>query len=388
MTNPMMIVLIALSTISIIVAVIVLLKRPVGGSDLSTPLQNLTQAIQQGQSQTAVMAEKLSRLEPVSEAITGLQVELRGVCERVSKVETNQNQVQQSVAALGHGVTQTGTVAQALVDATGAMREDLSRAKSDLTELHTHARARQELETRTAESIRRLESIIAGTQSKGSAGENIVEMVFSKLPLEWQARDFRVGDKAVEFGLRLPNNLVLPIDSKWAATNLIEQFVACDDPAEQLRLKGQIESAVLTRTKEVRKYIDPNVTVNFAIATVPDAIYDLCCGIQVEAFQLNVVLVSYSMLVPYLLMVFQTMLKTAQSIDMQKLDMCIQSAQDSVKSLQDELEGRFSRALTMLVNSRDDMGVHLSKASRALTTVQLCAAAPTVAALPDAALEQ
>ncbi|HPP73584.1 MAG TPA: DNA recombination protein RmuC, partial [Armatimonadota bacterium] len=277
---------------------------------------------------------------------------------------------------------ETGSITKAIVDATAAIREELSRAKNDLSEIQAHTQARQALEQQTAESIKRLEAIIAGTQTKGAAGENIVEVVFAKLPAEWQVRDMRVGDKAVEFGLRLPNNLILPIDSKWAATHLLEQFVSATDPSEQQKLKSQIESAVLNRTKEVRKYIDPNITVNFAIATVPDAIYDLCCGIQAEVFENNVVLVSYSMLVPYLLLVFQTVLRSTQTIDLHRLDAYLENVQASIKSVRDELDGRFARAITMLNNSRDVMALHLSKASNGLTSIQVTTSTST-AALPE-----
>jgi DNA recombination protein RmuC len=352
-------VLILLVVILLFAVMALLFRRPQGGTDLSAPLENLAQAIQQEQTQSAVLAEKLTHLEPVSQSVSSIQIELRGLSERVSKVERNQNQVSQNIFTLGTG-----------------MHTELSRAKEDLTRLQTYAKARRAVEQQTADSIRRLEAIIAGTQTKGTAGENILEVVFARLPVDWQVRNFRVGDRAVEFGLRLPNNLILPIDSKWAATHLLEQFMACDAPAEQQKLKAQIERVVLGKAKEVRKYIDPNVTVNFAVAAVPDAIYDLCSGIQIDAFRLNVVLVSYSMFVPYLLLVFQTILKTAQNIDLQKLDMYLQNAQDGIEALQKELEGRFSRAITMLNNSRNDMSVHLSKISSGLTSLQIGASPP------------
>ena len=358
------------------VVLMAFLRRP--AADLSTPLQNLTQAVQQAQTQTAVLAERLVRLEPVAQIAGDMQVELRGLSERVSQVDQNQSQANQGIVNLGTGLTEAGAVTKTLIDTASAIREELSRAKNDLTELQTHARARQELELRTAESIRRLEAIIAGTQTKGAAGENILEIVFAKLPADWQVRNFRVGDKAVEFGLRLPNNLVLPIDSKWAATNLLEQFAASDEPNERQRLKNQIEVAVLDRAKEVRKYLDPNLTVNFGVAAVPDAIYELCGSIQADVFQLNVVLVSYSMFVPYLLLVFQTVLKASHNVDLQKLDACLQSAHGSIAALQEELEGRFSRALTMLSNSRNDMSVHLSKVMSGLTSLQISAGAADV----------
>ena len=373
-----------LVVIMLAVVIIMIFRRPQGNADLSTPLQNLTQAIQQNQANTAVLAEKLARLEPMTQTMSNVQIELRGISERVLNVEQNQSQLGQSMVELGTGLTQTGTAAKILVDTTKAIQDEISRAKNDLTELQTNVKARQELEKRTAESIRRLEAIIAGTQTKGAAGENILEVVFSKLPPDWQVRNFRVGDKAVEFGLRLPNNLVLPIDSKWAATNLLEEFMNCDDPSEQQKLKARIEDAVLSRAKEVKKYIDPNVTVNFGVAAVPDAIYDLCSSIQADVFQLNVVLVSYSMFVPYLLLVFQTILKTSQSVDLQKLDPFLQSADDSIKALQQELEGRFSRAITMLSNSRDDLGIHLSKLRSGLTSLKISSyQQPNVATLGD-----
>ncbi|MEN6521778.1 MAG: DNA recombination protein RmuC [Armatimonadota bacterium] len=366
-----------------LVIIIILLRRPQVAADVSVPLQQLTQAVRETQSQTAVLAEKLSQLEPVSQAVNSVNVELRGLSERISKVEQNQNQASQSIHAIGNGLTETGTITKAIVDTAASIREELARAKNDLTELQTHTKARQALEQQTADSIRRLEAVIAGTQSKGAAGENIVEVVFSKLPAEWQVRNMRVGDKAVEFGLRLPNNLILPIDSKWAATSLLEQFAASEDPSEQQKLKGQIESAVLGRAKEVRKYIDPNFTVDFAIATVPDAIYDLCCGIQADAFEQDVVLVSYSMLIPYLLLVFHMVLRTNRSIDLQKLESYLKSTETSIKTIQIELEGRFSKALTMLGNSRDDMALQLSKAGAGLTSLRMNASAVLPASEAD-----
>jgi len=264
-----------------------------------------------------------------------------------------------------------------------SMPQAVGNIQQAVAAVRAHQQAREEFERQTAESIRRLDRVIAGTQTKGAAGENILETVFAKLPTEWQVRNFRVGDKAVEFGLRLPNDLVLPIDSKWPATNLLEQFAACDDPNERQKLKTEIEKVVFAKAREVKKYIDPNVTVNFSVAAVPDAVYELCSGIRADVFQLNVVLIGYSMFVPYLLLVFQTMLKTSQSIDLQGLDAYLQSADESMKALQGELEGRFSRAITMLSNARSDMSGHLSKLSGGLTSLRLSAAPPTGAELQE-----
>jgi DNA recombination protein RmuC len=203
------------------------------------------------------------------------------------------------------------------------------------------------------------------------AGENILELMFSKLPAEWQMRNFTVGNKTVEFGLRLPNNRILPIDSKWAATHLLEQFISCQDLNEQIVLKGKIEKAVLEKAKEVQKYIDTNLTVNFGVAVIPDAIYELCCGIHCDAFKSKVVLVSYSMFIPYLLLVIESAHKDSQTIDEAKLRDYLQTAQSSIESLQREIEKRFSIALTMLDNSRTEIRGQLSKMSSGITGLKI-----------------
>ncbi len=249
----------------------------------------------------------------------------------------------------------------------------INEVKDGLTKLHSYVEARQDIEQQTMESIRRLETVIAGTHSKGVAGENILEVVFAKLPPDWQLRNFRVGGKVVEFALRLPNNLVLPIDSKWTATTTLERFAATDDIAEKQQLKKEIEKQVLSKAEEVRKYIDPNLTTTFGIAVVPDAVYDLCAGVHADVFRLNVVLISYSLFIPYLLLVFQTILKSLQTIDMHKLQAYLQDVQENLDALQSELDGRFDRALTMLNNSRSEMGAHLSRVKGGLTSLQISA---------------
>ena len=298
-------------------------------------------------------------------------LELRALGERVLSLEEGQHRVQGGIAAIDRNLAQTDVVARSLVEAAGAIRQELAHAKSDLVSLQAQAKARQDLELEVAASIRRLEAVLAGTQSRGAAGENILETVFGKLPPDWQARNFRVGNRVVEFALRLPNNLVLPIDSKWPATDLLQRFAECEDSDERRRLKGQIESVVLAKAQEVRKYLDPSATVNFGVAAVPDAVYDLCYGIQADLFQMSVVLVSYSMFVPYLLLVFQTALRTSHDLDAERVLNYVSSAQESARQLQEELEGRFARALAMLGNSRSDMALHLSRISSGLASLQM-----------------
>ena len=74
---------------------------------------------------------------------------------------------------LAGSMAQSSAHSTGLVEAAAAMRERLA-------ELHAWVRARDQMDRSTFESIRRLETVIAGTQSKGAAAENIVEAVFGK----------------------------------------------------------------------------------------------------------------------------------------------------------------------------------------------------------------
>jgi DNA recombination protein RmuC len=85
----------------------------------------------------------------------------------------------------------------------------------------------------------------------------------------------------------------------------------------------------------------------------------------------NVVLLSYSMFVPYLLLTIETVLKSCQDIDLHKLASYLDAAKQSLDALQAELEGRLSRGITMLGNSRDEMRVMLGRLGTGLTALQI-----------------
>ena len=251
------------------------------------------------------------------------------------------------------------------------LTQHVTTIRAGLAQLQAYLQARQDLENETHQALHRLERVLAGTQARGAAGEELLDLIFSQLPPSWQVRNYRVENKVVEFGLMLPNGLILPIDHKWAAVPLLEQFLAAkaDDHALRKRLKAQIEATVWERAREVTRYLDPDITVGFALAVVPDAVYDLCRGIQVALMASQVALISHSLLLPYLLLVIETALRTSQTPDLQRLAAYVHSSQQSIRALQEELEGRFARALTMLENSRSRLAGELSKVQAELMSL-------------------
>jgi DNA recombination protein RmuC len=108
---------------------------------------------------------------------------------------------------------------------------------------------------------------------------------------------------------------------------------------------------------------------------VPDAVFDLCAAVRVEIMEMGVVLLSYSLFIPYLLLVYQTTLSTSHDLDLQRIGAYLQRTQESLIALQAELEGRLSKGITMVENSRDEMRLMASRAALGLTSVQLSSGA-------------
>src|SRR5258705_9544571 len=121
------------------------------------------------------------------------------------------------------------------------LREGLSQTQSVVEGLRSALSARQPVEEEARASLRRLESVIAGSSTRGAAGENILEEALRHLPPEMLQRNMWVGGKVVELALRLPGGKLLPIDSKWVSSEALEmQAEPCLDPVRRTNLDGQV----------------------------------------------------------------------------------------------------------------------------------------------------
>ncbi|MCD4671311.1 MAG: hypothetical protein K8R77_01495 [Anaerolineaceae bacterium] len=126
----------------------------------------LVNAVQQEQTRLATLNARVANLEPLNGTVQAMQVETRAVAERISMVEQGQQTVHRGVGSLAthsaSALTELKTLTGSLTEATACMRAELEQTKNDLTALRS------------------------STHSKGAAGENILEMVFAKLPPAWQ----------------------------------------------------------------------------------------------------------------------------------------------------------------------------------------------------------
>src|SRR2546425_2431358 len=245
---------------------------------------------------------------------------------------------------------QSGTQNQELQGA--ELRERLSQTQSAVEGLRSTVSARQSIEEEARASLKRRESVIAGSSSRGAAGEHILEEALRHLPPEMLQRNVWVGGKVVELALRLPGGKLLPMDSKWVSSVALEQLAAPGlDANRRAQLMGQVEREVERRVREVSQYIDPATTAPFALAVIPDAAYDVCRGAIVNAHSRHVMVVGYAMALPYLLTLYQLHLQFARSVDMEKLQSALIDIERQVDVLEGILENKVQRSLTVLQNA-------------------------------------
>lgn len=222
----------------------------------------------------------------------------------------------------------------------------------------------------TKSSIQKLEQLFLGSKTKGEAGENILEYSFSNLPAEWRVNNFKVNGKNVEFGLKLNNGLILPIDAKFPATRQIEELLDTQDAKRRQELKQEIEKAVYSKALEVSKYIEPNITTPFGVAAIPDSAFEITSKIHAELLKDKITVISYSMFVPYLLLVLNTYSQSTQQIDLSKLQSCLDTVTKNVDKIQNEIDGRYAKGITMLTNAKDEVRASGTKINSAILSLK------------------
>ena len=232
------------------------------------------------------------------------------------------------------------------------LRQRLATTQAAVEGFRSAVTARQQVEDESRQSLRRLEAIIAGSSTRGAAGENILEEAIRHLPPDMVQRNVWVKGKVVEFGLRLPGGKLLPLDSKWTSSKALEELSSPDlEPSRRAQLCKEVEKEVEKRIREVSQYIDPATTAPFALAAIPDGAYSVCRSAFAEAHRRHVIIVGFSMAMPYLLALYQLHLQFARSVDMENLQAALMDVDRQLETLEGVLENRLQRAVVMLTNA-------------------------------------
>ena len=281
-------------------------------------------------------------LETVSRTLGQLQGELQRVTRAQDELRRDAQQGREA------------SVKQ-LTDAALGIRGEIGAAQKALAEVKALEQGRARQMEQAADTLKRLEAVVAGSSTRGVAGENILARALGQLPPDLLAVNVAFGNKVVEYALRLPGGRFLPIDSKWTSVAPLERLADTEDPVERRKLVDQVTREVRGRIRDMSKYLDPERTLSIALLAVPDAVYISAPEVHGEGYREGVLVVPYSLAMPYVLALYRLTLRFGSSVDTDQLAARLRSVDESLRRLGDEVEGRLSRGLVQIQNARDAM---------------------------------
>jgi DNA recombination protein RmuC len=241
----------------------------------------------------------------------------------------------------------------------------LAQAQRALAEVKSLEQARGSQLDRATDSLRRLELVVAGSSSRGAAGENVLARSLAQLPPDLLETNAAFGGRVVEYAVRLPGGRLLPVDSKWTGAAGLERLETAGDPDERRRLLEQVARELRGRVREMAKYLDPERTLALAVLAVPDAVHAAVPEVHAEAFREGVLVVPYSLALPFVLSLYRLAVRFTSAPDTEELGRHLARLAELLGRMDDELEGRLSRALVQAANARDALRGDLAEARRA-----------------------
>ncbi len=322
-----------------------------------------------------------------SDAVLAALADLGALRSHVETVSSQQGALSQSLGMLQAAVQGVETkVLESSAGVREAIGKDLSDARIVVERLKVDGEERRRMEEDVQASARRIETVLLGSRTRGAAGENILQDAFRQFPAEMIDMNFRVNGKVVEYALILANGKRLPIDSKWPSPELLDRLgEAMQDPPKEAALVQEIERILRLKVRDVRQYIDPAATIGFAVAAVPDPIFNACRRAHLEAYREGVILMPYSMTIPYVLALFRLHLQYARSIDLENLEGYLQQIDDNVTALDRLLENSIARGSTMIQNAFNDAKRNVGQMRGALAALR---AVPQASVSPEPVAEE
>ncbi len=272
-----------------------------------------------------------------------------------------------------------------LSEATQVLQGQIGHAQRALAEVKALEQGRTRQLDYATDALRRLEAVVAGSSARGAAGESILARTLGQLPPDLLAHDVTFGSRVVEYALRLPDGRYLPIDSKWTSVASLEALELAEEAGERRRLEEQVARDLRVRLREMSRYLDPERTVSLAVLAVPDAVYAAAPEVRSEGWREGVLIVPYSMALPFVLVVYRLTLRFAPTVDTDALLTRLHAVAEALRHIEDEVEGRLSRGLLQVQNSRDALRGHVSEARGAAERLLRGAEAEPEGALPAAA---
>ncbi len=246
------------------------------------------------------------------------------------------------------------------------LKEELRRTSDNLKDLSVASKEREQRDQtyfrNLLEVSKNIESVMRGSKTKGMAGENIIREILKIFPPDAMAYNVKVGSKVVEFGLKLPDGRIVPIDSKILAVDELGVLDQSQDEAAKLRIIQKIETLVLRQARDVSQYICPPATYEWAVMAVPDSLHYLLKESVMRAYrEHHVIIIPYGMTIPYLLTFLDLHRKHAVHLDEERVKAFLVELSHSLSKMDDILDNKVAKGNVMIGNAYNEYKQLVSK---------------------------
>ncbi|MDR7601575.1 MAG: DNA recombination protein RmuC [Armatimonadota bacterium] len=264
------------------------------------------------------------------------------------------------LASLVYAISQhSGGPLRGAAEQLGALHATLEGVIRQVERLAAVERSLLEVE----EGVGKLVSTLLG-RGGGQLGERWMEAHLGWLPEDWIRERVRMGGGEVEFALVLPGGLLVPLDSKLVAPELVSAWEAADEVARR-EVERRLVRSVRERAQEIaRRYLVDPSCAGFGVAAVPDSLYALCRSALRDLVSDRVVLVPYTLLAPFAASLYLL----GRRMGLGRLgqeERRLGAVRDAVRAAVQELE-RMGQEVTTVSNQRARALEHLRQASLAL----------------------
>lgn len=288
---------------------------------------------------------------------------LDAVARSLGKLQADLEQMARTQTELRREVHQSRESSlRQIADATLGLKGDIGAAQRALAEVKALEQGRARQMEQASNALRRLEAVVAGSATRGVAGENILARALTQLPPDLLEINVAFGGKVVEYALRLPGGRLLPIDSKWTSVATLERMAETSDALERKKLIEQVGRDVRLRAREMAKYLDPERTLSIAVLAVPDAVYEAAPEVHADAYRQGVLVVPYSLALPYVLALYRLSVRFGATVDGDQMAERLRALDQALRRVGDETESRLSRGLIQAQNARDAIREHVLEA--------------------------
>lgn len=313
-------------------------------------LEERTRHLPQVAQDLQILKERTEQLPTKIETVTGHTATLPSATKKLEGVDTK-------LEPLPQFVTDTTARLRGLEEATRQVPETATKVATIEQRLGSLSKIESGLED--------LRGVFRSTTGRGQIGEDAVRSVLGHFPDDSWIEKLSLPTGVADFAVRMPNGLLLAIDSKTGGAENVGDLLKAVEALERARDSGDddavkgceeaverarelINNRVRKAARDIEKYVVPGKTTPFVVQALPDAVFDaLDASTRQESSE--VVPVPYSLLHSMISAVRR--MQAHGEVDIARLSSAILKVRESKVRIEETVKNSVERAATMAQNA-------------------------------------